>query len=350
MDMSLGMGVELEFWTIATRTQARDTEAVGVFLESCGLDRDAGIDLFVTARDRGRIVACAGVDNNVIKCVAISPDYRGENLTSRLISEAVKHAADLGQFHLFLYTKPENADFFKGCGFYPLVEVPRYVTLMEDTPIGISRYCDRLRSLRRPGAKIGCIVMNANPFTYGHRYLAERASAACDHLFVFVVREDVSMFSYADRFRLVQQGLGDLNNVSVLDGSAYMVSKATFPTYFLKEKGVVGKVQTAVDLLLFRDYIAPALGVSHRFVGTEPFCWVTGKYNEDMQYWLQEAPSPAPTVTVEELPRIQSAHGIAISASEVRALIAAGEFDRIRTLVPKATNTLIEEKYRSLAA
>lgn len=350
MDMNLGMGGGLEFWTVSPRTQARDAAAVGVFLESCGLDRDAGIELFVTAKDRGRIIACAGVDRNVIKCVAICPDYRGENLTSRLISEAVKHAADLGQFHLFLYTKPENADFFRGCGFYPLVEVPDYVTLMEDTPIGISRYCDRLRSFRQPGRKIGCIVMNANPFTFGHRYLAERAAATCDHLFVFVVREDVSMFSYADRLQLVQLGLADLKNVTVLEGSAYMVSKATFPSYFLKDKGVVGKVQTAVDLLLFRDYIAPALAVTHRFVGTEPFCRVTGKYNEDMKYWLREAPDTAATVSVEELPRIQSAHGIAISASEVRALIAAGEFDRIRKLVPQATNDLIELKYKGLAA
>lgn len=350
MDMSLGMGGGLEFWTVSPRAQARDADAVGVFLESCGLDMDAGIELFVTARDHGQIVACAGIDRNVIKCVAIAPQYRGENLTSRLISEAVKHAADIGQFHLFLYTRPENADFFRGCGFYPLVEVPGYVTLMEDTPIGIGRYCERLRDLRRPGQKIGCIVMNANPFTFGHRYLAERAAAACDHLFVFVVREDVSMFSYQDRLQLVRLGLADLKTVTVLEGSAYMVSKATFPSYFLKDKGVVGKVQTAVDLLLFRDYIAPALGVTHRFVGTEPFCRVTGKYNEDMKYWLQDAPRPAPTVTVEELARIQSAHGIAISASEVRALIAAGEFDRIGNLVPKATNDLIALKYKGLAA
>jgi [citrate (pro-3S)-lyase] ligase len=342
---------ELAFETIRMGDAPRKAEEIQSFLADCDLKIDGGVEFFFLARNRhGRIVGCAGTDTNVIKCVAISEDYRGENLALVLVSEAVKIAMDNGYFHLFLYTKPENTDFFKSCGFYPLVEVPDYVTLMEDTPIGIEHYCRKLRKLRHAGETIGGIVVNANPFTYGHRYLVEQAAAACDWLFVFVVSEDASMFSYKDRLFLVRQGLADLENVTVLEGSDYMVSKATFPSYFLKESGTVAHARTAVDLLLFRQYIAPALGITHRFVGTEPFCQVTSKYNDDMWYWLRVAPNPAPPITVVEVPRIPSSHGVAISASEVRALIKSKNFDRLKNLVPQATEDLILSKYRDRAA
>ena len=146
---------------------------------------------------------------------------------------------------------------------------------------------------RKLGSKIGAVVMNANPFTLGHRYLVEQSAAQCDWLHVFVVREDVSFFPYADRYPLVKQGVEGIERVTVHEGSAYMVSRATFSAYFFKEKGIVGDCFTAIDLLMFRNYIAPALGITHRFVGTEPFCATTRKYNEDMKYWLAQAPAEA---------------------------------------------------------
>ncbi len=342
---------ELSFETIETARSPRAVAEITRFLDDCDLNIDSGIAFFFVARNRhGRIVGCSGVDKNVIKCVAISEEFRGASLALTLVSEVVKIAIEHGDSHLFLYTKPENTEFFQSCGFYPLVEVPGYVTVMEDTPVGIRKYCQSLEALRHPEGKIGGIVMNANPFTYGHRYLAEQAAKQCDWLYVFVVSEDASMFSYKDRLALVRLGLAGLPNVTVLEGSDYMVSKATFPSYFLKESDTVAQAKTAVDLLIFRQYIAPALGIAHRFVGTEPFCKVTSKYNDDMWYWLRTAPNPAPPITVVEIPRVESNHGRAISASEVRALIKAKDFDRLKNLVPQSTEDLILAKYKDIAA
>ncbi len=325
---------------------ARDLDAVRQVLSACHLDMDQGIEVFIAAEQNGRIIASAGVDRNVIKCVAILPEFRGESLSLQLVGEAVKLAADRGHFHQFLYTKPESVSFFRGCGFYPLVEVPGYVTVMENTPVGITRYCESLAAQRRPEKKVGCVVMNANPFTLGHRYLAEQAAASCDWLHLFVVREDVSMFAYSDRMELVRSGTAHIPNLTIHEGSCYMVSKATFPSYFLKEKEDVGTVFTAIDLLLFREYIAPALGITHRFVGTEPFCPVTEKYNEDMKYWLQDAPARKEPVTVIEIERSHSTSGTQISASEVRALLRQGDFERIRTLVPESTWHFLKHTFR----
>jgi [citrate (pro-3S)-lyase] ligase len=321
---------------------------IRALLAKCGLDYEEGIDVFVVCRPKGRLIACVGLEGNIVKCAAIEPDWRGESLSLKLLGEVVHLAVERGHSHLFLYTAPDNVEFFRGCGFYPLAEVPGYVSLMENTPVGIRSYCNRLKLLRKEGATIGAIVMNANPFTLGHHYLVTQAAAACDWLHVFVVGEDASLISYRDRYALVEQGIRGIEKVTLHPGSQYMVSRATFPAYFFKEKGMVGQCCTAIDLLLFRTYIAPALGVTHRYVGTEPFCPTTRKYNLDMAHWLQEAESTAPAIRVVEIPRI-TVQGTPVSASEVRRLLHARDFDKIETLVPGATLDLLYDKYRMVS-
>nr|WP_199064544.1 [citrate (pro-3S)-lyase] ligase [Chromobacterium sp. ASV5] len=327
---------EIEFQIIDPRADHAGLQAARGLLADCQLAPDDDVEVFVAAWLDGQLAACAGLAGNVIKCVAIAPALRGEALSLTLVNEAVQLAAERGHFQLFLYTRPESAAFFAGCGFYPLAEAPGLAVLMENSPVAISRYCSRLRMLRQPSNRTGCVVMNANPFTRGHRYLAEQAAADCDWLHVFVVREDVSAFPYAERFELVRQGLAGIPNLTLHHGSEYMISRATFPCYFLKEKGLAAHCHTAIDLLLFRERIAPALGISHRYVGTEPFCPVTNKYNKDMRHWLQQAASEAPPVAVVEMPRARQG-GRAVSASEVRRLLARRDFLAIEPLVPAST-------------
>jgi len=341
---------ELDFYAVDPAASARERRDIRALLGRCGLDYEEHIQVFVVCRDAGRLVACAGLESNIVKCCAIDPDLRGGSLSLTLLSEVVHLAYERGHSHLFLYTRPENVSFFQGCGFYALAEVPGYVTLMENTPVGIRAYCDRLRAQRpaglRPDARIGGIVINANPFTLGHQYLVRLAAAQCDWLHLFVVSEDVSFVSYRDRYALVEQGVRGIERLTLHHGSQYMVSRATFPDYFFKEKGVVGDCCTAIDLLLFRNHIAPALGITHRFVGTEPFCETTRKYNADMKFWLQGDGSTAPAVTVIEEARTR-AGGTPISASEVRRLLRSRDLDRIRALVPAPTFELLREKYLS---
>lgn len=344
---------KLEIGVIDPRADAAARGEVTAFLAASGLDYEHGLEAMVVFRSPTRghreILACAGLEANIVKCVAISPLLRGGAIGLRLLTEITHLATERGHAHLFLYTKPENRPFFDSCGFYLLAEAPGYVVLMENTPVGISSYCRKLARSRVEGAMIGSIVMNANPFTLGHRFLVEQAAARCDWLHVFVVTEDMSYFPYRQRFPLVKAGLDGLARVTVHEGSPYMVSRATFSAYFFKEKGIVGDCFTAIDLLLFRNHIAPSLGVTHRFVGTEPFCATTAKYNADMKHWLAHAPAEGPPITVVELLRCVR-DGVPISASEVRRCLKAGDFARIKKLVPKTTYELLQRDYRQVAA
>ena len=338
------MTSEFEFWTVRPKDAPQQMEEVRRLLADRQLELDTQVEVFVLCRSKSRLIACGGLDRNVIKCVAVAPEYGGESLSLRLGSELIALAATRGQFHLFLYSAPYNREVFQSWGFYPLVEIPGLVLLMENSPIAIQTYCDALRSKKQPGNRIGCAVLNANPFTLGHRFLLETATGQCDWMHVFVVKEDLSTFSYGDRFALVGQGVQDISRLTVHEGSDYIISRATFPGYFLKDKVAIEHSWAGIDLLLFREYIAPALGITHRYVGTEPLDTVTNNYNTDMSYWLQDAPSSGPAITVVEVPRV-SINGSPISASSVRRLLAEGDFDAIGKLVPAGTSEFLQTRY-----
>ncbi len=342
------MSDEFVFYPVDPAEEPEEQSEIKTFLARAGLSYEQGIEVFVVGRQGRNMIACGGLEKNIVKCVAIDPLFRGENMSLKVVNEVLHLAFERGYSHLFLYTRPNNIAFFAGCGFYRIVEAPGLVTLMENTPIGIRRYCDGLKKLRQPGARIGSAVINANPFTRGHRYLIEQAVEACDWLHLFVVAEDASFFPYRDRFQLIKEGVEGIERLTLHPGSEYMISRATFSSYFFKEKTVVGDCFTAVDLMIYREWIAPALGVTHRFVGTEPFCRVTNKYNQDMKYWLQADLSAAPPVNVIEIPRTEH-DARAISASEVRRLLRADDFDRIAKLVPPTTYDLLWSKYRMKA-
>lgn len=325
---------------------------IRALLAGKGLGTDPDVELFVVARREGVLVGCLGLAGNVIKCSAVADAERGTGLSVRLMEEMNYQALGRGRSHLFVYTKPANRGIFEGLGFSFLAEVPGTVVLLENQPFALRRTCRALADQRVPGERIAGLVLNANPFTLGHQHLVATAASECDVVHVWVVSEDASMFSAADRLALVRAGcaaLPDADRIHVHAGTPYVVSKATFPAYFLGSEAEVVKGAAGLDLQLFRNHIAPALGITDRYVGTEPLSPITRLYNNEMRYWLQEAPSAAPPIRLHIVPRLCEGPE-PVSASRVRALIADGRLDEVEPLVPPTTYAYLRERFAEATA
>lgn len=316
---------------------------IKLFLERMGLDYSPDIELFIIAQVGDEIVACGGIAGRVLKNIAIDEAVQGEGVALSLMSELLKVAYADGRDELFLFTKPQYEEVFEACGFKLIDEAAGKVILMENR-YNIEAYKNRLHKLRHSGEVVGSIVMNCNPFTLGHRYLVEQACARSFWVHLFVVKEDASYFSFKDRYRLICEGLKDLENLTIHEGSDYIISKATFPTYFIKDKKQIDSLFTELDLNIFRNHLAPELGITHRFVGMEPLCVVTNEYNQQMKRILSRS-TTSPVIEVVELERIEY-KGEPISASRVRALMQEGNVEEIRHLVPPTTFALIEQMLR----
>lgn len=300
-----------------------------------GIERDANLDYSVGLYDEDYNLAATGsAFGNTLRCLAVDKSRQGEGLLNQVISHLVDYQYRRGILDLFLYTKCNTALFFKDLGFYEIARVDGKVVFMENRRDGFVRYLERLADETSAsglsGSSVGAVVMNANPFTLGHLYLAETAAAACDVLHLFVVSEDASLVPFAVREQLIREGTAHLKNIVYHRTESYMISNATFPSYFLKDSDTVIRSHAALDITIFRK-IAAALGIKTRFVGQEPFSAVTGIYNQVMAEALD-----ASGMTCRVIPRKET-EGRAISASTVRQAIKEGQLDELRSLVPETT-------------
>ena len=301
-------------------------------LEKEGIQRDKNLDITLGLYDEDyHLVATGSCFANTLRCLAVDSDHQGEGLMNQVVSELIQYEAARGITKLFLYTKCKNAGIFQDLGFYEVARGKNSVLFMENRRNGFRSYLQQLQS-SSPNCEgiIGAVLMNANPFTLGHQYLLEYAASQCDQLHVFLVSEDVSLIPFSVRKRLVMQGTVHIPNLVFHETGSYLISNATFPSYFLKDQETVIRAHAQLDISIFME-IAKYLHISIRFVGEEPFSLVTGIYNQVMESEMQQA-----GIACCILPR-KERDGRPISASVVRRLLREGAWEQLQGLVPPAT-------------
>ena len=224
------------------------------------------VDLYLGILDaEGSLLDGGGLYRDIIKCIAVSEAARSEGYSVPLISRLIAIAAERGYTNVKVFTKPGNRTVFESLGFRLLSSAPKAI-LMENGR-GLEEYC---RSLQAHGAGTrGVIVMNANPFTLGHRYLIETASKQVDRLFVLLIEDDLGIFSYAERFAMAVEGTRDLQNVKIAPGGPFQATRNVFQEYFVKVRPTDMRESAMVDTLIFAEIIAKRLGFTRRFLGDE---------------------------------------------------------------------------------
>ena len=315
---------------IRTLDISRERTAIDAFYSRAGIRLDAGITYLCGVFEAETMLALGGVAGDAIRSLAVADSSQGEGILPILVTHLYNKLKNEGLDNVFVVTKPAYASLFSSLCFYERVKTAD-AALLESRRDGLKRFLADL-----PKAD-GAIVMNADPFTNGHRYLVETTAASCNRLLVLVLSKDAAHVPAQARLMLVRQGCADLPNVTVCPGGAYVISSATFPDYFFKNKTDAASAHARLDATLFAEQIAPACGIKTRFVGEEPLDPMTSAYNEALLSIL-----PAHGIDVRVIPR-KLFFGEPISASRVRAFWQAGDYDSIAPLVPETTLTYIRE-------
>ncbi|SDH75277.1 [citrate (pro-3S)-lyase] ligase [Propionivibrio dicarboxylicus] len=315
---------------LASNSERKMAQAL---IEARGLAFEECVDVTYGIYESEQLVATGSRAGNILKMLALAPEHQGGSVLGELATELVMSGLRAGHESLFVYTKPEFVLSFQALNFTLLAHQEK-VALLEYGQ-GLTKWLESKKGLMRPGLN-GAVVVNCNPFTNGHLYLIENAAQRVDSLYVFVVKEDRSVFPFNMRYWLVEQGVRHISNAVLLDTSHYIVSGATFPTYFLKKDDPIARIQMELDVTLFASRIAPYFGITRRFVGTEPNCALTGGYNAAMLRTL-----PAHGIELQVVERKQTDTGV-ISASKVRELVGQGDLARLADYVPTTTRTFLE--------
>jgi len=309
-----------------------EVKQVSDFLQTFQLKLDDNVDYTIVIRQNEEIKATCSKAKNVFKCFAVSDDLRGTGVSATLMGAVSDKLFEEGIYHSFIFTKVGNIDIFLSLG-YKLIYKIENVALLESGIYDIKEYLEKIQRKYNidTTTKKSAIVMNCNPFTLGHRYLIEEAARQSKEVLVFIVEEDKSSFPFIYRYKMVKEGVSHLNNVKVIKGGEYIISEATFPTYFLRKKDEILKAYTTLDASIFGRYFCETLNITKRFIGEEPYCEVTNAYNDALKAIL-----PTYGVEVIEVKRKAYMDDI-ISASKVRKLIVEGKIADIQHIVPRST-------------
>lgn len=323
-----------------------DIKFISEFLNDLGFDyipEDVDYSMILYNLN-DEIIGTGSYQGRVLKYVAVAPKFR----EGAAFAQIVTHLIDIviqKHNHIFVYTKPRNLMVFKGLGFTEIATAEPLFSVLEFGYENIKTYQNYLRSIKRDVniGGIAAIVVNCNPFTNGHKYLIEKACQENRVVYLFVVEEDRSSFTFDVRWRLIKEELGYIENLVMVKGGNYVVSGTIFPAYFLKrekESDIAAK-QAELDVVTFMRYIVPILNINRRYVGTEMYSPVTQAYNDAMIRHL-----PTNGVELLEIPRIScGAKDNYISASKVRQAIREDNLESILDCLPNSTkNFLLSEE------
>jgi len=327
-----------------------DIKLISEFLEPLGFvfeSRDVDYSMILYNLN-GEVIGTGSYQGRVLKYVAVAPKFR----EGAAFAQIVTHLIDLvilKHKHIFVYTKPRNLEVFKGLGFTEIATAEPLFSVLEFGYENVKTYQDYLRSVRREVSvgDVAAVVVNCNPFTKGHKYLIEKACKENRLVYLFIVEEDRSSFTFDIRWRLIEEELGHIDNLVMVKGGNYVVSGTIFPCYFLKEEKEcdIAAKQAELDVITFMHYIVPVLNITRRYVGTEMYSPVTAAYNEAMIKYL-----PSNGVELKEIPRITCGdEDNYISASKVRAAIREDRLNDVLDFLPDSTrNFLLSEESKEI--
>lgn len=320
----------------ARSNDSRIHQKIDSLLHQENIKKDKNLDYTCyMINDNYDVVATGSLFGNTLRCLAVSSQYQGEGLLNQIVTHLISIQYERGNTHLFVYTKIDSAKFFESLGFYTITKVDEQLVFMENKRTGFSEYLFQLKQetpiqYLNNKKRNAAIVMNANPFTLGHLYLLETASKANDCLHLFIVSEDSSLVPFDIRKKLILEGSQHLTNIVYHDSGSYIISSATFPSYFQKDEESIIKGHALLDLSIFK-HISETLSINVRYVGNEPTSFVTNLYNQIMATELPKANIDCIIIDRKEI------NNRAISASIVRQAIKDNHFELLQQLVPQST-------------
>ena len=312
-----------------------EKQSVKEFLSKFNLEYRP-VSYTVYAVENDKILGTVSLSGNLIMLLAVDKSAQGENLALKLCDHVISKLREQGIFGYKVFTKPEYLPLFISMGFNLLVEGSDFIAL-EGGECNVKKTVNDLKTkvIMEFGTidqDTAGIVINGNPFTNGHLALCEYALKKHSRLILFVLKEDLSEFSFKERFSLAflaTRAFGE--RVSVLPSTDYIVSRSTFPDYFIKDCDKLTRAFAEYDAKVFEKYFISELGIVKRYFGEETTEYMQ-VYNQTVKNVLKEK--------VEIVERF-CLNDKVISAKEVRKLLKNGKTNEALVLVPQSTRAVL---------
>jgi len=324
-----------------------DVKLVSKFLSQNGYDFSAEVvdATLIMYNLNDEMIGTGSCKNQTLKYVVVADKFR-ETTAFPLIVSYLSDRILKEHKNCFVFTRPETSILFEGLGFKEIAKADPLFAVLEFGYETIKDYQESLLKIKKETktGQVAAIVVNCNPFTKGHLYLIEKAAAENELVYLFVVEENLSVFPYETRLKIIKKGIAHLDNVVIVGTGAYIVSGGIFPNYFLKleDWNHISQKQAELDVSIFAKYIVPVLNIKKRYVGTEKYCRTTKAYNDAMKRILPEYGCELIEVTRKSMGMVvQGDEKDCISASKIRLAIKEDRFNEVIDFLPEVTRDFL---------
>ena len=224
----------------------------------------------------------------------------------------------------------------------------QYLTLIGEGPNGLEKWEKNLKASIGMAEGRSCVVLNANPFTIGQRYLVQLACSRSTEVLVFVVQgrpeagakgnhENTGIeFSFNDRIKMVKDDLSDIPNVTVLPSGPYLISRSDFPKGFLSQDLGSAPAHAVLDSMVL-CHICRSLGIRTIYAGDEPRDELSEIHLNALR---QECRNGNIILKVAERKRIGERY---ITSALARQAIADKNLDELKATVGDSTLSYLKE-------
>jgi [citrate (pro-3S)-lyase] ligase len=323
--------MQYQFRTLETKKELKECIEL---LKSHSLSFEENVDYTIGLYDGDFLIATGSLYENVIKMIAVDYRYQGENLTALILTHLVLKLGEKNIFKYFIFTKPENKQYFESFSFSLITET-KDIVLFENNFYTIKERLEDLKVELNIDGPCAAIVMNCNPVTLGHLYLIETVCSKHQRVVIFLVEEDRSLFPFKVRKELLEKATAHLKNLKIMPSTVYIISRTTFPSYFIKKYTEASKIHMMLDATIFKDYFMRTFNIEKRYVGSEPTDITTNAYNETLKSILKDQLVIIDRLMIDEKP---------ISASFIRQLAQKKDYETLKKFVPKVTYQFIKSK------
>ncbi len=315
-----------------------EIDNIRVFLRRFSFEYDEDIDYSLYIEDEGKIIATVSKSNYIIKCLAVDEAYKGYNLASKLVLAMIYYLKSKGMDYYQVFTKVQNEHIFTSLNFSVITKTDK-VCLLESPVYPITKCLTDIKVKYKINTKNnGAIVINGNPLTLGHLGLIKRAAQLHELLIVFIVETDLSDFSYEERYTMMINATKDIGNVVVIPSTKYIISRSTFPTYFIKEDSERSLEFAKLDVTIFKEYFMDIFNISTRYIGEETNSMMV-MYNNVLKSILKDQ--------LVMIKRYEMNNEV-ISASLVRGLMKQGKKEEALKMIPPVNWEIVIKKYNDI--
>ena len=224
----------------------------------------------------------------------------------------------------------------------------QYLNLIAQGQQGLEKWEQDMKAEIGNPEGLSCVVLNANPFTTGQKYLIRLAASRSRRVIVFVIQgrpesggkgnhENTGIeFPFEQRFQMAKEGLRDLANVTVLPSGPYLISRTDFPKGFLSQDLGSAPAHAVLDSMVLCHF-CNSLGIKTVFAGDEPRDELSEIHLNTLR---QECRKNSILLKVAERKRIGERY---ISSALARQAIADRNRDELKEIVPETTLSYLTE-------